>query len=94
MFRRSGLAGAGIIALGRGRFKGGFSFVIWPRADGKENRFRPRLRIKSLNNRAALIEFGGTDEARHALGVVQGVLPNRPAWARRAAAYFVNSFLS
>jgi hypothetical protein len=48
-------------APARGRFKGGFSFTIWPRTDGGgENRFRPRLRIKTLNNRAALIEFAGT----------------------------------
>ena len=45
-------------APGRGAFKGGWSLTLWPRKDGRgENRFRPRLRLKSLNNRAAIIEF-------------------------------------
>lgn len=45
-------------APGRGAFKGGWSLTIWPRKDGKgENRYRPRIRLKSLNNRAAIIEF-------------------------------------
>jgi len=42
----------------RGRFAGGFSHGIWRTKDGsRENTYRPRLRIKVLNNRAALIEF-------------------------------------
>ena len=38
--------------------------------------------------------FGGTDEARHAPGVAQGVPPNRPACALSAAVYFFKSFCS
>lgn len=45
----------------RGRFLGGVSLTLWPRTDGEgENRFRPRLRLKTLNNRASLIEFAAT----------------------------------
>lgn len=48
-------------APARGRFAGGFSHIIWRIKDGsRENTFRPRLRIKVLNNRAALIEFAST----------------------------------
>lgn len=44
----------------RGAFYGGWSLTLWNRKDGQgENRFRPHLRLKSLNNRAALIDFTG-----------------------------------
>lgn len=51
----------------RARFFGGFSFVLWDRRDGQgANRFRPRLRVKSLNNRAAAIEWGKVPKDPHA----------------------------
>jgi hypothetical protein len=47
---------------GRKRFAGGFSHIIWRTKDGtRENTFRPRLRIKVLNNRAAIIDFASVN---------------------------------
>jgi hypothetical protein len=46
----------------RGAFYGGWSLILWMRKDGQgENRFRPRLRLKSLNNRSALMEYAGVN---------------------------------
>jgi hypothetical protein len=45
----------------KGRFRGGFSFVLWgdtsPDGTVRENMFRPRLLIKALDSKRAFIEF-------------------------------------
>lgn len=79
-------------APARGRFKGGFSFVIWPRKDAEgENRFRPRLRIKSLNRRAALIEFAGVAKDERD---PQGYWPGRFVDTKTLAAALTDKSLS
>ncbi|MDQ4144983.1 MAG: hypothetical protein M3198_14835 [Actinomycetota bacterium] len=39
------------------RFAGGFSLIFWRNPDGSENKDRPRLRIKALDNGCAMYEF-------------------------------------
>ena len=45
---------------GRGLYRGGFSLILWPGAEGsgyKERRHRPRITIKSLDTKGAFISF-------------------------------------
>jgi hypothetical protein len=41
----------------RGRFSGGFALIFWRNPDGSVNKDRPWLRIKALDNGAAMYEF-------------------------------------
>ncbi len=41
----------------RRRFAGGSSLIFWLKADGEENKDRPRLRVKVLNSGTAMYEF-------------------------------------
>jgi hypothetical protein len=42
----------------RGSFAGGFSLALWPRKDGGgENKYRPRLAVKSIDSKRALKGF-------------------------------------
>ena len=62
----------------RGRFRGGFSLVLWRyRKKGRclPNLFRPRIRIRHLDSKMAFTEFGGipivdADDQRPADGEV------------------------
>jgi len=47
----------------RGDMAGGFSLRMAPLHDGKENTFRPRLLVKHLDSKKALIKWGTTRES-------------------------------
>lgn len=47
----------------RGSFAGGFSLALWPRKDGGgENKYRPRLVVKSIDSKRALKGFQSSRE--------------------------------
>jgi hypothetical protein len=47
----------------RGSFSGGFSLALWPRKDGGgENKYRPRLAVKSIDSKRALKGFQSSRE--------------------------------
>ena len=50
---------AGRDRSGSGRFFGGFSLSMWLTENGKEGRY-PRIKIKTLDSKRALISFGGS----------------------------------
>jgi hypothetical protein len=49
----------------KGRNAGGISLVLWQRADGSENKFRPRVILRPIDGQRTLISFNSTRDNAH-----------------------------